>query len=461
MAPEGQFQSNQTQRVAMKKSKQNSALILSIMVGLCSVVHPSIASSQTRIDLEQVAQHRSVWPKKDENFPKLAVNSPAFEDQLMRTGQCQSFVEFATGHVDQPNGFNTDQLVVLKNGMIVYEWFSPDTGPDSLHSLWSASKSVSSTLIGAAIARQNLTPQGTRLSEKTLLSDFFAPERRLPLVAKPSAFENFYSRVTIENLLNMTANFKWLEAYDSSLSESTFLPMLYGSGRANMANFALTQPMEPDGPGKRFNYSGGNANLMMAVLAQTAAVNGQNYASLPDDLLFSRLGATRSFFEKDAFGIFVGASYAYMTPYEMARLGYLYLNNGVWNKDRILPRNWVSQALELSEGLKHVAELPPTEVAKFAAYVKDEGVYGNRTLWLNRSVPQIGYANEFKNSPSDMFFAAGHYGQLIIVLPTEDMVIVRTGHDSSYWSKIDALTSGAVNCFANYGVRNDRQFIKK
>jgi hypothetical protein len=47
-----------------------------------------------------------------------------------------------------------------------------------------------------------------------------------------------------------------------------------------------------------------------------------------------------------------------------------------------------------------------------------------------------------------MFFAAGHYGQLIIILPTQNLVIARTGHDAEYWSKIDQLVAKAIACFA-------------
>ena len=411
------------------------------------------ALAQTTIDLDWVAQQRSIWPSAQSSFPKLSSSDPAAYQKLMASASCRDFVNFSTKQIEQPDGFNTDQLVVLKNGKVVFEFFDGDYGPESLHSLWSASKSVSATMVGAAIQSGVYDPSGANLGLHSKLNVFYPSTWRNSIVQNSAGFEHDYDQIDVENLLNMTANFKWLEAYDSELSQSTFLPMLYGWGRSQMASFALMQPMEKWGPGRRFNYSGGNANIMMGLLRQTY---GARFKTLPDDLLFSRIGITKSFFEMDASGLFVGASYAYMTPYDLARLGYLYLNNGVWNHQRILPQDWVHDALELTEGLRHVNEFTPTEQADLRAYVKSEGVYGNRTLWLNRSVDALNCPAEFPHAPSDMFFAAGHYGQLMLVMPTQDLVIARTGHDASYWSKIDGFASKAVSCFSGYGADNSR-----
>ncbi len=434
--------------------KSNATFVGALVVVVLTFGIGSQAHSETSIDLDRVAQQRTIWPAAQMNFPKVSVQDPSAYQKLMTTPACRDFVAYNTGAIDKAGGFNTDQLVVLKNGRIVYEFFDGDYGPQSLHSLWSASKSVASTMVGASIQAGIHDPSGAQIGLHSKLNVFFPSPWRNSFVKGSIGFETDYDQIDVENLLNMTANFKWLEAYDSSLRESTFLPMLYGSGRSQMASFALIQPMEKWGPGRRFNYSGGNANIMMGLLRQT--YGSEQFKTLPDTLLFSRIGATKSFFETDASGLFVGASYAYMTPYELARLGYLYLNNGVWNHQRILPPEWVHDALQLTEGLRHVSDFTPTEQMDLRNYVKSEGVYGNRTLWLNHSVDALNYPAEFPHSPSDMFFAAGHYGQLMIVLPTQDLVIARTGHDSAYWDKIDGMTSKAVACFAGFGIDNSR-----
>lgn len=432
--------------------KSRAPLTYGLFLGMIVGGH-SPAFAQTTIDLDRVAQQRTIWPSAQSSFPKLSSSDPVAYQKLMASASCRDFVNYSTKQIDQADGFNTDQLVVLKNGKVVFEFFDGDYGPESLHSLWSASKSVSATMVGAAIQSGVYDPSGANLGLHSKLNVFYPSPWRNSIVQNSAGFEQDYDQIDVENLLNMTANFKWLEAYDSELSQSTFLPMLYGWGRSQMASFALMQPMEKWGPGRRFNYSGGNANIMMGLLRQTY---GASFKTLPDDLLFSRIGITKSFFEMDASGLFVGASYAYMTPYDLARLGYLYLNNGVWNHQRILPQDWVHDALELTEGLRHVNELAPADQADLRAYVKSEGVYGNRTLWLNHSVEALNYPAEFPHAPSDMFFAAGHYGQLMLVMPTQDLVIARTGHDASYWSKIDDLASKAVSCFSGYGADNSR-----
>jgi CubicO group peptidase (beta-lactamase class C family) len=216
--------------------------------------------------------------------------------------------------------------------------------------------------------------------------------------------------------------------------------MLYLSGSGDMARYALDQPMA-DAPGARWNYSGGNVNLLMAELGRFA---GEGYEELPWRLLFDPLGMGREgpvVVERDAAGTFVGSSYVHMTPRDMARLGQLHLQDGVWEGRRILPEGWV-EAARTPVAVQGRLELGPD----YIAYVDREGLYGQRSFWLNLEVP--GLATQFPQAPRDLYLAAGHYGQIILILPSQGLVIARTGHDAEYWSKIDALATKAIACFA-------------
>lgn len=217
--------------------------------------------------------------------------------------------------------------------------------------------------------------------------------------------------------------------------------MLYGKGHQNMLRFALSQPFDKYGVGKRWNYSGGNSVILIALLSRLQGLNTDNLLA---ELLFKDLEIKQAMYERDGSGHLVGSSYFHASPKEMAIIGQLYLQDGIWNGKRLLPEGWTSEAQKVTEAHNHASLLSPEEKAKLAKYVKTEGVFSNRSFWLNQDVPQVNMKHEFPRSPRDLYFAAGHYGQLLLILPTQKMVIARTGHDPSYWEKIDDFVSRAV-----------------
>ena len=212
-----------------------------------------------------------------------------------------------------------------------------------------------------------------------------------------------------------------------------------------MFRFVLEQGFDRFPVGTYWNYSGGNMLLIMGFLKELYQVSGK---TLVDHLLFSPLNIRKGFYEADQQDTPVGSSYLHLTPFEMIRIGLLYINNGIWNGERILSEDWIAQAQVPSEGLAHTKQLTPEELVKYKKYVKDEGLHSNRSFWLNQDYPDLDFVHEFPNSPKDMYFAAGHYGQLLIIIPSQKMVIARTGHDKFYWDKIDRLTSKAIACFS-------------
>ena len=382
------------------------------------------------------------WP--GDRWSSLADKDPAAYSALLTRPVCSNdFVPFATAHAAEPDGFKTDGLVVVRKGRIVYEYYDGIYDRWTPHPLWSASKSVTATVLGAAIQRGARIDGKERLSLDTLLHRVYPISLRKDVDTKSG--DAAYRRITVRDLVRMTAGFAWEESYESAVEDSTVLRMLYIDGRRNMPLFAIRQPMRPEGPGQRWSYSGGNSNLIMGVLK---AAYGPRYESLPWDILFRQLGISPKpprkrgpVVERDASGHFVGSSYVYMTPRDMARLGHLYLRDGVWQGKRILPDDWVTKARTFNAAQGNLAF-----GSEYVSYINREGLFSERTFWLNVEVP--GLAVQFPNAPRDMFFAAGHYGQLILILPTQDMVIARTGHDAEYWSKIGSFVSKAIACFS-------------
>jgi len=147
--------------------------------------------------------------------------------------------------------------------------------------------------------------------------------------------------------------------------------------------------------------------------------------------LFNPLGMKSAVFERDHRGVFLGGSSAFATPRDMARIGYLYLQNGQWNGKTILSESWIAKTKSPSPGY-----LSDGTVIQD---ITTEGVYGG-SVWLNLAAKK-GFGKPYPHSPEDMLFARGHYGQMIIVLPSQDMVITRTGLDKEYNSRVDAFVS--------------------
>ena len=123
--------------------------------------------------------------------------------------------------------------------------------------------------------------------------------------------------------------------------------------------------------------------------------------------LFHKIGMYHTLIELDASGTFVGSSYGYASARDWARFGLLYLNDGIWNGERILPEGWV-----------RYTATPATSAPI--------GQYGAH-FWLN-----AGAANDVENSyhpgiPHDEFGAEGFEGQFIYIIPSKKLVIVRLG----------------------------------
>ncbi len=346
-------------------------------------------------------------------WPIPAWNISGETQTRMSTPTCQEFKKFAI----QSKKFLTDGLVVIKDGLLQFEYYDPHYSPNTPHTLWSISKTITATLLGIAV-------KDGKVSLDDYLHQYFP---------RPD-FEENYQKIKLQNLLYLDTGYIWNEYYAGDIEQSPVLSMLYGAAHRNMVDFALTRKIIPEGPGYQFNYSTGAPVLTMGVLK---IAYGQDYDQMPWKNLFNPLGMGNVRFERDHKGVFNGGSSAFATPREMAKLGYLYLNHGIWNGKEILSEDWIKKMSTVSPGY-----LSPGTVIKD---ITDDGVYGG-SIWLNRAV-KPNFGKPYPASPDDALVALGHYGQFLVVLPSQDMVIARTGHDEEYNSKIDVFISKAIGCF--------------
>jgi len=138
------------------------------------------------------------------------------------------------------------------------------------------------------------------------------------------------------------------------------------------------------------------------------------------DQFFEKIGITDAVFETDPSGDFVGSSYLYATARDYARFGLLYLNDGVFSGERILPEGWVKYTRTPASG--------------------SGGKYG-ALFWLNID-------GRYPSAPSDMFSCEGHDGQMIFIMPSHDIVVVVLGfsHKPDNSLDFDRLLKDILAC---------------
>jgi len=198
------------------------------------------------------------------------------------------------------------------------------------------------------------------------------------------------------DLLHQRSGLAFEENYAKS-SDAT--KMLFQ--KSDMGGFTASHPLK-DKPGSVFYYSSGNTNILSRIIRQT--VGDSLYYRFPYQQLFYKLGMYSAVMEPDASGTFVGSSYMYATARDWARFGLLYLNDGVFNNERVLPVGWVTESTR------------PTGA--------DRRGYGYQ-IWLNAGADDS--VRRYPAAPADMYYADGFESQLIFVMPSKKLVVVRLG----------------------------------
>ena len=171
-----------------------------------------------------------------------------------------------------------------------------------------------------------------------------------------------------------------------------------------MGAYAASLPLKHP-PGTEFHYSSGNTNILSRIIRHV--VGDDDYYAFPYEHLLYKLGMYNTVLEPDASGTFVGSSYCYATARDWARFGLLYLTNGSYNGQQLLPIGWVEQSLT------------PSSAAR-------RGEYGFK-WWLNAGEKNRPSNRLFPTLPPDLYYADGFEGQNIFVIPSKKLVVVRLG----------------------------------
>jgi CubicO group peptidase (beta-lactamase class C family) len=315
------------------------------------------------------------WPGGDRVDPPAGVDTTVLEAALDAA--------FAEPYPDRTR--QTRAVVVVHRGRIVAERYAPGISKDTELVGWSMTKSVTNALVGIVVGRGAL--------------DLETPAP----VPEWSSPDDPRHAITLDQLLRMSSGLEFIEIYDGKPDSDDAL-MNYTM--ADTGAFAASKPLQVP-PDTRWEYSSGTTNIIGRIVR--GAVDAGEYWTFPRRALFDRVGMASAVLEPDASGTFVGSSYMYATARDWARFGLLYLRDGVWDSERILPEGWVEYSTTPTPGA-----------------VSGEA-YGAQ-FWLNTESPPGSGVRWLPFLPEDAYACRGYAGQFVIVIPSRDLVVVRLGH---------------------------------
>jgi CubicO group peptidase (beta-lactamase class C family) len=281
---------------------------------------------------------------------------------------------------DPDRPLNTHAVIIIYDGMIVGEQYAEGFDQHSRLMGWSMTKSITNALVGILVKEDKLN-----IDQPAPVSAWRDDER---------------SKITLNHLLQASSGLAWSESYFSPTAD--FHQMFIKSD--DKGGYALSKKLKYD-PGTFFQYSSGSTNILSKIIRQT--VGDSAYYRFPYEKLFYKIGMSKAIMEPDAAGNFVASSYSFASARDWARFGLLFLNDGVWNGERILPEGWVKYSVT------------PASAA-------DKGRYGAH-WWLNAGDRTNPDQRMFPELPSDAFWADGFEEQTVMVIPSKRVVIVRLG----------------------------------
>ncbi|MFW6011779.1 MAG: serine hydrolase domain-containing protein [Desulfosalsimonas sp.] len=327
---------------------------------------------------------KGLYRNEDKPWPKGSAGAAEKLPEGVDGGLLQKAMNNAFAETDPESRKNTRAVVAVYDGDLVAERYAPGIDAHTPLLGWSMSKSVTNALVGILVRQGRLAPGDSGLIEKWRSND------------------DPRSKITLDHLMRMTSGLEFDEAYGPF---SDAVEMFYES--YDFAEYAADKPLKAPA-GTEWNYSSGTANIVAKLVRKEASDGYEWYYSFLYKELFDKIGMHSTVFEPDPSGTFVGSSYMFASARDWARFGQLYLQDGVWEKERILPEGWVSYT---------------TEPVKEASL----GKYG-AMFWLNAGSPGDPGNRVWPSVPADAYCAKGFQDQRVIIIPSKKLVLVRLGN---------------------------------
>ncbi len=274
---------------------------------------------------------------------------------------------------------NTLAVVVVHDGQIIAEKYAEGFNMNSMFMGWSMTKSVTNALLGTLVNDNKLT-----IDQAAPVAEWQNDDRKA---------------ITIKNLMQGSSGLAWNESY---FLPGDFHNMFTHSD--DKGGYAASKQLKYK-PNEVFVYSSGTSNILSKIIRQT--MDDSTYHRYPYEKFFYKIGMYHALLEPDASGTFVGSSYGYASARDWARFGLLFINDGVWNGERILPKGWSAYS---------ATPAPAAPIGQYGAM-----------FWLNagaKTNPELSY---HPGLPHDEYGAEGFEDQYVWIFPSKKLVIVRLG----------------------------------
>jgi CubicO group peptidase (beta-lactamase class C family) len=267
----------------------------------------------------------------------------------------------------------TRSVLVVYKDHIIGEKYADGFDHSSLMHGWSMTKSLTSTMYGILKRKGRID-----INETTGLEAWAEDERK---------------HITYNDLLHMNSGLDWEEEYFNISDVTKMLYLESDMGQVQIKNQLVGEPDQ------LWNYSSGTTNLLSGPLLRKQFDNHKDYLDFWYNELIDKIGMHSAVVETDLAGNYIGSSYAWATTRDWAKFGLLYLHEGNWNGEQVLDSSWVQYAAT------------PTNTS--------EGRYGAQ-FWLNAG-------SYHPDVPTDMYSCNGFKGQYVFIIPSHNLVVVRTG----------------------------------
>ena len=276
---------------------------------------------------------------------------------------------------DNAKGLQTRALLVMHNSQVIGEANAPGFDSTSRHLGWSMGKSLVAMLFGRLEQKTNLNVAQTKLFDE---------------------WQDERSTISLKALLNMSSGLQFDEVYAPG-SDATRMLFNEHSASAVPLEKPLAHPT-----GSHFAYSSGTTNLLSRFLVERLGGTDAAYRFLHEELL-APLKLAHTVVEPDPSGVFVGSSYVYASARDWGQLGMLLAADGIYNNQRLLSSDWIKRATTPNSS-------------------GNEPRYGYQ-LWLNRGGDEL----RWPDLPEDAFAMQGNRAQIVLMIPSRGLVIVRLG----------------------------------
>lgn len=328
-------------------------LIVFAMLGAAGLRFVVFTAYANRMDSIRLIASEPTWPQTELPFGDAAEHG-------FDTAALDAFTTYLQTERNYMNAF-----IVVHEGEIVYEHYGPERTPDMIEHVWSVSKSVSSALVGIALERGDLQSVDQRVGELLPAELLQRSDRRM-------------QDVTLAQLMSLTAGIG-CRGGDSCTGEA------FNKVIARRLRFT---------PGSRWYYDTSSVQVLSAIMGQLDdAGSMQRYG---ENVLFEPLGFADLEWEMDEDGVTMAGRGLYARPRDLAKIGALYLNEGVWEGERLISAEFIQQSM--------TNQTPGSE---------NDPEYGY--LWW------LGDAREYH-----AYTALGYGGQHIYIVPDLELAVVMT-----------------------------------